>query len=69
MIDDNGNGYGAPAQSLREAQSLITPTGVCHLHYAHRDGFGRWTVRHRKNKLCNTPRCRIVFIKLSELKE
>lgn len=61
--ESDGTGYGAPAQSAREAASLQTPTGRLHLHYAFRDGAGRWTVRQRGNKLCHTPRCRMVEIR------
>ncbi|KKK51287.1 hypothetical protein LCGC14_3116470 [marine sediment metagenome] len=52
----------APEQSLEEAMTEPTPTGLRHLHYAHRDGEGRWTVRTRRNALCGTARCRIVII-------
>lgn len=52
----------APSQSLEEAQSLPTPLGSWHLHYAHRDGKGRWVLRQGRGPLCGTPRCRTVFI-------
>ncbi len=52
----------APEQSLEEALTEPTPTGLRHLHYAHRDGEGRWVVRTRRNALCGTARCRQVII-------
>lgn len=54
----------APAQSLREALNKPTPLGLKHLHYARRDGEGRWVVRTRRNSLCGTPRCRKVWISM-----
>ncbi|KKN01634.1 hypothetical protein LCGC14_1125670 [marine sediment metagenome] len=52
----------APQQSLEEAKETLTPTGNLHLHYSHRDGEGRWTVRRKRNSLCATARCRLVII-------
>lgn len=56
------SGMSGPEQALLLAKDLPTPIGSKNLHYAFREGEGRWIVRTRRNSLCGTRRCRMVII-------